>query len=486
MNPQKIKNPHTGDWLKVSCGKCEACLNSKSSLQTMKCKLESIAHKYCIFVTLTYDNENIPRIRLIPTDESHDIYYATYCNSRLSDGEILFDIELDQVAKLFLAHKFEHEDYPVLYKRDGQLFIKRLRKHLSKFTNEKIRYYFIGEYGPQHFRPHYHALLWFDRDETFEKIGECLSSSWKFGRLDWSLSRGNCAQYVAQYVNGSIPLPRVFTFDETEPFALHSFYLGESVLATKGKTIEKENFKEFVRRRINFGSASTEFAVWRSFESRFFPKCYRFSSLTELECITAYRTYASASEWTGKTSVMSIVKDIFSMLEFIVEKGKFNDNDKFFDYLINTYKITPSLFSKQDDRDRLFRQLYLSFSISKHFLNNVCSNQSLGEIKNRIHYIKEYYHYKDYECLKKQLFEEDEILRNPSCDDINVALFFDIVETKALSLQNEFQPFVLCNDKQVYQESALVRQFRAESYRISHDKIKHKKLNDLNNFFTNL
>lgn len=481
MNPQKIRNPHTGDWLKVACGKCEACLNSKSSLQTMKCKLESIVHKYCIFVTLTYDNENIPRIRLMPHDEHDDMYYAVQVNPRLSEGEILFDLELDYVAKQMLSAKFQHEDYPVLYKRDAQLFIKRLRKHLSKYTNEKIRYYIIGEYGPQHYRPHYHALLWFDRDETFTSIGSAISQSWKFGRVDWSLSRGNCAQYVAQYVNGSIPLPRIFTFDETEPFALHSFYLGEAVLATKGKDIPKEEFKDFVRRCVHFGNAASEFSVWRSFESRFFPKCYRFGQLDEFECVTPYRTYEFASEWTGQTSVVKQVKDIISMLEHKVRK-----EDKFFQYLRDTYKVSSDSLFDPAYRDKLFRQLYVSFSVSKHFLNNVCRNRSLGEIYNRIHYIKSYYNYKEYTCLKKQLYTQNEILRNPSCDDINVALFFDVIEPKALSLQNEFQSFVLTNDRDVYEESALVRQFRAESYKLSHDKIKHKKLNDLNNIFTNL
>ena len=485
INPQKIRNPHTGDWLKVPCGKCEACKNSKSSLQSMKCKLETLSHKYCMFVTLTYDNDNIPRIRLLPHEPDEygtsDLYYAVQCNPRLSDGVVLFDIELDDVAKLFLSQKFQHEDYPVLYKRDAQLFIKRLRKHLSKYSNEKIRYYIIGEYGPQHFRPHYHALIWFDREETFTHFGCAISASWKFGRVDWSLSRGNCAQYVAQYVNGSVPLPRVFTFDETEPFALHSFYLGEAVLATKSKDIPKEEFANFTTRRIHFGNAFTEFSVWRSYESHFFPKCYRFGQLNEFECIKAYRTYECASEWTGQTSVAKQVKDIMSMLEY----GVGND-DKFFEYLRNTYKITADTFKSQLTKDTLFRQLYLSFSVSKQFLTHVCRNNSLGEIKNRIHYIKDYYAYKDSACLKKQLTLENEILRNPSCDDINVALFFDIVEPKSLSLQNEFQSFVLTNDRDVYEESALVRQFRAEAYKISHDKIKHKKLNDLNNIFTNL
>lgn len=478
-NPQKIRNPHTGDWLKVPCGKCEACLNSKSSMQTMKCKLESLSHQYCMFVTLTYDEKHIPRIRLLQRDDMENMYHAVLVTERLNDGEVLFDVQLDDIARQFLSNKFNHEDFPILWKRDVQLFVKRLRKHLSKFTYEKIRYYIIGEYGPQHYRPHYHALFWFDRQETFENFGACLLRSWKFGRVDFSQSRGQCAQYVAQYVNGSVPLPRIFKFNETKPFAVHSFYLGEKILETKREAITLENFSEFVRRCVHFGDAYSEFTVWRSFESRFFPKCPRFSHLNEFELVKAYRTYEIASEWSGEIKISCLVKDIIQCLEFGV-------HEPIIDYVKEFYLVDSNVLSDVVARDKLYRQLYLHLSISKHFLQKVCKNSGLGEIKSKIRFIKEYYHWKDYQSLKKQLQLEDEILRNPNCDDINISLFFDVVEPESLSLQNEFQPFVFISDDDVYNESKLVRQFRAESYKISHDKIKHKKLNDLNNFFSNL
>lgn len=478
-NPQRIRNPHTGDWIKVPCGKCDACRNSKSSLQTMKCKLESLSHNYCMFVTLTYDDKHIPRIKLIPHPDIVYSYYAVLVTERLSDGEVLFDIELDNTARQMLSCKFQHEDYPILWKRDAQLFIKRFRKHLNTFSHEKIRYYLIGEYGPSHFRPHYHVLFWFNDKKIFENFGECLSRSWKFGRVDYSLSRGQCAQYVAQYVNGSVPLPRIFSFDETRPFSTHSFFLGEKILETKGKTFTKENFKDFVRRSVHFGDAYSEFTVWRSFESRIFPKCPRFGQLNEFECVKAYRTYELASQWSGENRVSYQVKEIMSCLQFGVK-------DDIIDYFRKFFHV-GNLSSYSDcDKQKLYNQIFLHLSVSKHFLMRVCNNNSLGEIKNKINLIKEYYNWKDYECLKKQLVLEDEILRNPSCDDINITLFFDSVDNESLSLQNDFQPFVFISDDDVYNESSLVKQFRAESYKISHDKIKHKKLNDLNNIFNNL
>lgn len=46
---------------------------------------------------------------------------------------------------------------PYLRKTDLQLFLKRFRYYVTKrLPKEKVRYYAVGEYGPVHFRPHYH------------------------------------------------------------------------------------------------------------------------------------------------------------------------------------------------------------------------------------------------------------------------------------------------------------------------------------------
>ena len=55
---------------------------------------------------------------------------------------------------------------PMLYYRDAQNFLKRLRKQLSKIDkDEKVRYYIIGEYGTKSLRPHWHLLLFTNSDK---------------------------------------------------------------------------------------------------------------------------------------------------------------------------------------------------------------------------------------------------------------------------------------------------------------------------------
>ena len=72
---------------------------------------------------------------------------------------------------LTLTYDDEHiiitgNNEPTLYKRDVQLFLKSLRK----LQKQKIKYYFVGEYGGKTDRPHYHAIIFNLTKDTLVKI----------------------------------------------------------------------------------------------------------------------------------------------------------------------------------------------------------------------------------------------------------------------------------------------------------------------------
>ena len=97
------------DWIEIPCGKCPGCRLRYSREWRDRCIAESLSHEYNFFITLTYDNEHA---RCGPS------------------GNL------------------------TLFKRDLQLFWKRLRTAGYKFS-----YFACGEYGDQTHRPHYHALV---------------------------------------------------------------------------------------------------------------------------------------------------------------------------------------------------------------------------------------------------------------------------------------------------------------------------------------
>lgn len=92
--------------------------------------------------------------------------------------------------------------------RDFQLFMKRLRK-ISVYG---VRYYMCGEYGPQTFRPHYHACL-FGADFRADRVESGRSGSgflfyqsrvldilWPHGRAVVQDLTPETASYCARYI----------------------------------------------------------------------------------------------------------------------------------------------------------------------------------------------------------------------------------------------------------------------------------------------
>lgn len=93
--------------IQLACGQCDGCRIDRSKEWAARIVHESLMHPENCFVTLTYDDANLPY-----------------------DGS--------------------------LNKTHFQKFMKRLRK---KYEGTKIRYFHAGEYGAKLSRPHYHACL---------------------------------------------------------------------------------------------------------------------------------------------------------------------------------------------------------------------------------------------------------------------------------------------------------------------------------------
>lgn len=155
LNIQKHGQPDPRVRLEVPCGKCHICQNNRRTEWTIRLTEEAKEHHKMCFVTLTYDENNLP--------------YGQYVNT--------------------------------LDKRDLQLFFKRLRKTVSP---KKIRYYAVGEYGSKSIRAHYHALLFgLDKDDD-----ETIQKSWQLGNIHIGNINEKSIKYVTKYhVNrGSAPL----------------------------------------------------------------------------------------------------------------------------------------------------------------------------------------------------------------------------------------------------------------------------------------
>ena len=162
----------------IPCGSCIGCRLEYSRQWANRCMLELQDHDSAYFVTLTYNDEHVPIN-----------YYAD-----------------PETGEAFPSQ--------TLCKRDLQLFLKRVRR---RFSDDKIRFFACGEYGPSTMRPHYHMILFglhLDdlRVACKTELGyqylesERLSGAWTddYGNSKGFVNIGNvswetCA-YVARYI----------------------------------------------------------------------------------------------------------------------------------------------------------------------------------------------------------------------------------------------------------------------------------------------
>ncbi len=141
----------------ISCGNCIGCRIMHAQGWALCCIHEAQLYEDNCFITLTYDNDNLPPL-----------------------GN--------------------------LRKSDHQKFIKRLRK---KYSNKTIRFFSCGEYGDENLRPHYHTLL-FNHDFADKKYyttrrknpvwrSQELLELWGLGRIEMGTLTQQSAGYSARY-----------------------------------------------------------------------------------------------------------------------------------------------------------------------------------------------------------------------------------------------------------------------------------------------
>jgi len=111
---------------------------------------------------------------------------------------------------MFLTLTFDDENLPDDYSisvRHVQLFMKRLRKSIEP---ARVRYFAVGEYGEKSLRPHYHLIIFGYRfpDALFTRNSdggypcyesETLKELWPFGLHEIGTVTAQSGGYVARY-----------------------------------------------------------------------------------------------------------------------------------------------------------------------------------------------------------------------------------------------------------------------------------------------
>lgn len=511
LHPKKLVNPYTRETIVVPCGACEACLLQKSAKNTLKCKLESYSCKYTEFVTLTYDDVYVPTalIKPVKTDvidylpisnecdedfpvvgkKLHSIYdyyhYELIDNSGRfdTDGLVLGDCWMRDIDMFAIRKKVGYGDViNVLRYEDIQLFIKRLREKIFRLYGQKIRYFVSGEYGPQHYRPHWHILLFYDCPFLAQGIGQVIHSCWSYGRVDSSKSRGKCSQYTAGYVNGNSKLPAFYQCSKTKPKSYHSIRLGEAFCQVSKKEVYASKDFGFVKQCVLLDNVSTTFNMWRSFTTRLFPRCKAYIISSFEERIEAYRIKKYADKSFGTNIPLKrIAKRIVNDIQHYSSNGVFRPryyNDEDYKYLLDFFLNRNSLsletvFGSAVDKIRLLNSIYAELLISKHFLEQICDSFDYSECVAKLHVIDSFYKSIEYDNLLRQLqWQSDNVTVDMSLKDYR----FAYSEVSSYYFEESY----VLDDNDLY-DNKFYLVYRESTLKNYNRTNKYKKLNDTYN-----
>lgn len=154
------KNPYMGGTVPFGCGQCLPCRLNRRRQWMWRQFLESLCHEENCFITLTYDDANLPA------------------------GE---NLDKDVVSRT----------------------IRSIRKSIAPL---RIRYFYVGEYGDNTYRPHYHiSMFGMSGHQIYEVLsptggtigvtgGSIISNCWGRGFVKVDEFNELTAQYVAGYV----------------------------------------------------------------------------------------------------------------------------------------------------------------------------------------------------------------------------------------------------------------------------------------------
>lgn len=538
-----ITNKYTGVRIAVDCGQCDYCIHKRAQKASMRVKTAGSAFKYSYFVTLTYDNEHVPLMnckvlhseyedvvgisgdihfgheyhKYIPVSEYQcdDDSMLRHIFFEQVQGTVPFDREIKEYAPvkdnwflsmaairsfIYKTQSVDKTDYPASkqYGRDNlipflnyadvQNYIKRLRKYLYKQLGsyETLHFYAVGEYGPVHFRPHYHILLFTNSEKVSKVLRFCHDKSWKFGRSDFQLARGGASSYVSSYVNSLSSAPLLYrscrAFRPRSRASIGFFEKGCDLVEGEEPYAQiEQKIDSVVNGRVyNFSGLSIRSTPPMSYIRTLLP---RFSSARNDDSTAIARILLAVHRTPQRIARFGIVyyKDsvlglVHAYYKYLKVQNILTDDDK---VILHASRCLTRFCNSSSDVDiesyinklyRLFLYVYKFFR-NWHLPSFGCNIDSYaGRIMFILKKGVEYEKKKDYESLR---------------DVFSIRQQYPFISDSMFALPQNGQEIDVLQS--VSSETIqLLEQLRYRSSTFCRDMIKHKKLNDANNIFNRM
>lgn len=187
-----LKRSRLNDWLRarqhvipLPCGNCIGCRLERSRQWAMRCVHEASLYDDNVFVTLTFDDENLNE-----------------------NGTLV----KEDFQKFFKRLRKWRDEY--VYRPDLRKYVKRWKPLSDLGIVLPTRYFHCGEYGSKLKRPHHHACIFnldFKDKILYKESNGCrlyrseaLESLWTYGYSLIGDVTFDSAAYVARYITKKI------------------------------------------------------------------------------------------------------------------------------------------------------------------------------------------------------------------------------------------------------------------------------------------
>lgn len=154
---------------KFPCGKCALCQAKRRRDWSFRLGVELNYSTSAYFVTMTYDETNIPKINGVGTLRKRDCQL------------FLKRLRNEQRKRVSKIHKCN---------------LKTAGKLIMKIPEYRIKYYLVGEYGDRTRRPHYHALIF----NLMPSIKDTIGQIWKYGSCKVGTVTPSSINYCTKYM----------------------------------------------------------------------------------------------------------------------------------------------------------------------------------------------------------------------------------------------------------------------------------------------
>lgn len=397
-NPRRVYNKYIDEYVWTNCGHCNACKKRRASRWVARLERERMCRRFCLFVTLTYNEESLPRLFF-----SSD---GTSLVDSVRDVSVPFDelIFSSTADKQYFDSKMALCGIPYASVIDIQKFHKRLNKFFHDNvtqTYKNFRYFTVSEYGSTTLRPHFHSIYFTDDEQVASHFEEGVLSCWQFGRSDTQYVQKSANSYVAQYLNQLFDLPSFYTHRTLRPF-----FVCSKRPPIGGDYYNEDEFKDiFQNTRIS--QVKTRFAADTKLshvpllpcvENRLFPKIRAFGQISHSLRVALYGFVGKGWSWYRdfeefRWSVFYMIRDSPNRLDI-----KCSELVQYFNCIVDGFS--------EKGITALRRFYYICKRVLTYCFEFHCS------VEYYVSKIEEYWNKKEYNALN-MFYRMQEVNENP-------------------------------------------------------------------------